>query len=309
MNYVEFKEELLGTLKKVYGIANVKAFYIRKNNNVQKEAFSIRLWDGDDSKTTLIYLEDYYWNYLGRNMSVDRCVKEIIDLLKPVGEESAFHGMDYRLRDWENVKNEIYPMLRSTRLNKGNLNGLVKKELMDLTIIYAVRLEMELGVCHIKITERMLEAYGVSVMELHNQAMLNMRKDGYGFWKMDDMIREMSNEQEGEEKVTESVPECRSADESKPVIMYILTNSVKMYGAAGILDQEFVKENLGQKDYYMLPSSVHEVIFVPAIFGLEWEALNEMIREVNKDVVSEEDHLSDHYYFYEGKTGEIKICA
>lgn len=91
--------------------------------------------------------------------------------------------------------------------------------------------------------------------------------------------------------------------------MYVLTNSLRMFGAAGILDRKFLKDKLGEKNYYMLPSSIHETIFVPAVEGADWKTLNCMVREVNEKEVSEEERLSDHCYFYEGKTGELRSCA
>ena len=98
-------------------------------------------------------------------------------------------------------------------------------------------------------------------------------------------------------------------EKSKKLEMFVLTNSLRMFGAAGILDIEFLKEKLGEKDYYILPSSLHETIIVPAAENVDCEALNNMVKEINGCEVSEEERLSDHCYFYEGKSGKLRSCA
>lgn len=181
---------------------------------------------------------------------------------------------------------------------------------MDFSIVYAVRLMIGEGYrCQVKITERMLIFYGVSVTKLHNQALLNMKRDGYKLWRMEDIVLGILNEREEEREKIAPAPECRSVDKPERLGMYVLTNSIRMFGAAGILDREFLKDKLGEKDYYILPSSVHEIIFIPAVEEMSWEALNCIVREVNESEVPEEDRLSDHCYFYEGKTGKFRSCA
>ena len=52
-------------------------------------------------------------------------------------------------------------------------------------------------------------------------------------------------------------------------------------------------------DYYVLPSSVHEVLIVPAEYVRNRQMLDEMVREVNQVCVEEEEILSDHAYYYD----------
>ena len=53
-------------------------------------------------------------------------------------------------------------------------------------------------------------------------------------------------------------------------------------------------------NFYILPSSIHEIIAVPASGGFEIAMLYSMVKEVNSTAVSEEDFLSDIVYFYDG---------
>ncbi|MDE7286018.1 MAG: hypothetical protein K2N55_04120 [Lachnospiraceae bacterium] len=82
--------------------------------------------------------------------------------------------------------------------------------------------------------------------------------------------------------------------------MYVLTNKQKLYGAACMLYPGALKgfaEKIN-RDFYILPSSVHEVILVPADTDTDREALCEIVTEINRTQVAEEEILADSVYFY-----------
>ena len=91
--------------------------------------------------------------------------------------------------------------------------------------------------------------------------------------------------------------------------MYVLTNSSKIYGAAGILNKELIRKFAGKQDYFILPSSLHECIFVPVNDKFDKEYFDSMVAEVNKTQVSVEERLTNHSYYYDAESGEIKMCA
>lgn len=91
--------------------------------------------------------------------------------------------------------------------------------------------------------------------------------------------------------------------------MYIATNQNKTYGAGillydGLLDT--VAEKLG--NFYVLPSSVHELIIVPEKFGHPFE-LKQMVEEINGAEVPAEEILSDKCYCYDAQAHELKIAV
>ena len=82
--------------------------------------------------------------------------------------------------------------------------------------------------------------------------------------------------------------------------MYVLTNSTGSLGAAALFYPD-VKANAAEilgGDYYILPSSVHEVILVPASAGINEKELCDMVKQANRTVVDERDILSDDVYHY-----------
>lgn len=83
--------------------------------------------------------------------------------------------------------------------------------------------------------------------------------------------------------------------------MRVLTNSKRVHGAAcilypGVLD-EVAQETGGS--FFILPSSVHEVIILPDAGNGDGERLKEIIRMVNTTQVAPEEVLSDTLYRYD----------
>ena len=79
--------------------------------------------------------------------------------------------------------------------------------------------------------------------------------------------------------------------------MYGATLDCKMYGAGLLYCEEFLKEmekKIGT--YYILPSSIHELIFVPADTAVK-DDLTYMVKEVNSlEVVTDNDYLADRAF-------------
>ena len=91
--------------------------------------------------------------------------------------------------------------------------------------------------------------------------------------------------------------------------MYILTNEFRTNGATTLLYEGILEEIAGMfdSDIILLPSSIHEVILVPAASGDEYlkqlDDFSAMVKEVNETELADEEILSDHAYYY------IKGCG
>ena len=58
-------------------------------------------------------------------------------------------------------------------------------------------------------------------------------------------------------------------------------------------------------DFYILPSSVHEVLLLSKESGARRSDLNRMIQDINASQVAEEEILSDHVYILDRDLGFI----
>lgn len=85
-------------------------------------------------------------------------------------------------------------------------------------------------------------------------------------------------------------------EDYEPSEMNVTTLGNKMYGAGLLYCEEFlkvIKEKIG--DCYILPSSIHEIIFVPVGFA-SIEELTAKVQAINATGVSEDDYLADRAF-------------
>lgn len=166
----------------------------------------------------------------------------------------------------------------------------------------------------IMITNYLMEKYGVTPEELHVLAMENMERLSPSVCEpLENVMVEVSasqlSEQEGIsfEEAKEHVREMLPPGGTE---IYCLSNESKLNGAVSIISenvQKMVAEQVGG-DYYVLPSSVHELMIVPKSLGMNLGELEEMVSSVNAACVRDASLLLD-IEFYDhvivaGETGK-----
>ena len=162
------------------------------------------------------------------------------------------------------------------------------------------------------ITNRLMENYGADVEQLHKLALDDMDTLTPATFKsmtetmvdmmLPDMMRSGMTEEEARGTIAAMLPPTQ--DE----MMYILSNEDKLNGAAMLLNDKVmddISEKLGGQDFYILPSSVHEVLIVPKTEEADLKTLENMVQEVNATQVAPEERLSDHVYAYDAKEHEL----
>ena len=85
--------------------------------------------------------------------------------------------------------------------------------------------------------------------------------------------------------------------------VYVLTNDSNMFGASVLIQTDVLRElhrSIG--DYYILPSSKHEVLAVSKQLAPPVDELRAMVQTINESEVRIEDRLSNNVYLYDGKT-------
>ena len=93
------------------------------------------------------------------------------------------------------------------------------------------------------------------------------------------------------------------------VPMKVLSNAKRIYGAVsmlypGVLDAVAEKE---RRSFYILPSSVHEVILLTDRGEGNAEAFKQMIVEINATQVAPEEVLSNSLYYYDFAEKKVKM--
>lgn len=91
--------------------------------------------------------------------------------------------------------------------------------------------------------------------------------------------------------------------------LYALTNEQGAMGAAVMLYPDLMKQIAERikTPFYIIPSSVHEVLILPKKEGMALSEVKDIVRTVNRSTVEPEDFLSDNVYCYDVRTKEIRM--
>ena len=180
-------------------------------------------------------------------------------------------------------------------------------EYMDLIIVFFVEYEdLCIGRGIIGVTPNMLSIWDVDTETLLRDATENMKKNyPVEFTSVVDLlIREYKKKAEDEnnimrEDIKDLVDQLTMVSTSDRQ-MYVLTNERHNLGASTILYPDTLSKvgSVLNSDFYLLPSSIHEIIIVPDNGYVDEEAMNNMIRSVNSEHIAPDEILSDHMYLY-----------
>lgn len=312
MGFEEFKnlvkESIIQWLPERFQEATISFQVVTKNNNLRLTGMNIMLPNKNIAPT--IYLEGFFEKYQ-KGEAVEDILEQIAKL--QLDQEAEVNFDTACITEYEQCKDKIYPRLISKEWNQNMLENHPHIEMEDLAIIFYIDLnEAEKGSMTVKIHEGLVKNWNITVEELYERAISNLKKDNAGIFRsMNEVLMEMmtadfidiceGNEEEAR-KMMESIP---TADN----VMYVLSNINKIHGASVVLNNEMMERviNTVGETFFVLPSSVHELLIVPAKAHMQVEDLKAMVYEVNSTQVCMEERLSNNVYTYSLKEG-LKIA-
>ena len=299
MKYEEFKTKLMEELQKWYGNeVKVSIESVLKHNGWSYEGLKI-VKTADEKVTPMIPLDLVYEKFNRENMELQQCVEQVCQLRELEEYNFDMNEFIHKLTKWEEIKEQIYPVLVATEKNETLLKSLAVTQFLDLSVIYRICGESDHnGQYSVKINKSMLKELGVSLEQLHKQAMENQKREGYQFATIESILKELFSD-------VETVL-GRTEDRKYPE-MIILSNRSKCYGAAGVLNKELLREYADGRSFFIILSCVHEAILIPDAGEVDTEWLNHMIEEAFEETVDEEEQLSKHFYYYNGAIGEVTL--
>lgn len=326
MSFNKFIEEIKHMVKKYLG-KNVKVEEktVLKNNGVYLTG--IVIMEGQTNCIPNIYLNGYYEQF-----KEGRCLRDIVYEIAKYYEQhkvSKHINMDC-FSDFEKIKNSICFRLVNLEKNEELLKQIPHIPYLDMAIIFYCVIQNEyIGSGSILIRNEHLEKWQVNTEMIQKLAFFNTKELFKGeIMPMEDVIcsmikrrmiaeieKSIKSQMDSEMKVTEEMVEpivkellCNIYSEAKGPKMYVVSNSDRNFGAATILYDSFLEDfaKKTMKDYYILPSSIHEVILIPVENEEnEVERLKSMVYEVNHTELSAEEILSDSIYLFKRNGGLI----
>ena len=305
MSFEEFKEILREKVADTVD-GEVTVVTVPKNNGVQLEALSVKRTGCNIAP--VVYLAGYYNDY-NKGRSIENIVEGIVSLCE---REAGISGeiindfMDYdKMKDYTRMK------LVNKDNNSELLNNVPYVEFLDLAIIFI----LDIPLLHretegtVTISNKHMEMWGVDKDELFVNAKINsLEKSPAVIKSMNEVIRDMYiNGIAGEIAEDDEIYAMLDSSES---YLYVLTNEAKHNGAITMTYENVIRDFANEKEsnVYILPSSIHEVILVPAEGGMSTSELRDMVQSVNQSEVDEVEVLSDNVYYYDRETDKITIA-
>ena len=288
MNYDKFCESIKTEVANQLPEHKVDIHEMGKINSVKKTGLVIK--EKNKNISPIIYLEEYYQEYLRVN-KFHEIAKEIVLFYKNV-MDGKFDTE--KLMNFEDIKNKIGLKLINTEKNREFLKTVPSIPFLDLSIIFYVLIGANAeGIAGMNIINEHMINWNVTVQDLWKCALKNSSEMFPAVLQtMTDVLKAMMETKKEGNLLVENTGERDG--------MYVLSNQLKSYGASCIVYPD-VPEVIGEilkRDYYIIPSSIHEIIIIPIYSEMEPEELDDMICEVNSAHVAEEEVLSDHCYRY-----------
>lgn len=290
---IRAQEELCG--------AKINLVSIAKSNGREMTGLVFETKKEGASGRPVVYLDEYFERYQAGEAAVD-LVSDMVEKgahFLEIAEDSGIDMVVYMLKDYEKAKENIRIRLCDTELNAEWLRQLVHYEIGDYSMTYLIKVPNTKF--NVPIRWEMLEAWRIPAEQLRSDALMIQREKHkpvsastiavieatnlHGIWKAENLLN--------------GAVTCKCGNDGT---LYVLTNESREYGA-NILAQKEILEKIGNilgMDYYILPSSIHELMILPVSTYASVDELSEMVRCINRSgTVGTDDLLSDKVQYYD----------
>lgn len=302
MEYYEFVDEMAEKIKMCFGKeVAVEVHKVIKNNSLEYD--SLTIMETGKSITPNFYLQNMYQKYID-GTGIDSLVSEVVRIYEDSQRQNTYENLSM---EYEDCIEKIVMRLISLNKNKKLLEDMPYIRFLDMAVVfYCLVSNDEDGIASIRITNEVAKEWQTDTRELYTLALKNSERI------FEEKIMPMS------EVIGMFDVQLQEMGLKKPALKreclyepYVVTNNMGINGASVILYQDIFKrlaEKIGG-DFYILPSSIHEVLAMSAKAGLTKEELKNMVKEVNDKCLLPDEYLSDSVYRYNKTFNSLEIVA
>lgn len=213
---------------------------------------------------------------IARGCSLQAIAKEI--------KKTAAQAVEFsKMKNFEYAKEHILPELFNPKISpeKEKYKEAVNRPFLDLYVIYSIRIDNMKMI----INQDILKSWGKEEEEIYEISIQNLKRSGFEIGNVATILSSAGlpvpdDEAEGDEEG-----------------LHYLSNAETKFGAAVILNEDCRKEIIEKYgEVYIIPSSIHELIFIKRPAGIDKDEIKNTIREVNDTICSPEERLSYELY-------------
>ena len=298
MDYESFKEKFPKALKEEMAERGVEVEITSRRidkMNSSYDAFTVRPIDspiGVNVSAQKAFSEHEKGTY------IDDLAVSFADAVEKGLRESPQVDLE-SISDYEQMKSKLSMEVVSAEKNAELLESVPHERMEDMAVVYRFVLDQtDSGNGTILVTNQLLDQYGITKEQLRADAMENAPEI------RPSEIRGMSEVMS--ELAPGMIPEVAPEDEQ----MFVATVPDKIHGAGVIAYPNFMEdaaEKMGG-DFFVLPSSIHEVLLVKDNGQMTAKELENMVKEVNATQVEPADQLTDHVYHYDSQNHIFELA-
>ncbi|MBQ9609770.1 MAG: hypothetical protein IJV15_10065 [Lachnospiraceae bacterium] len=285
MSFDEFIEKVKGDLGDYllnYNVTNIYIKEVYKNNGIIYNGLVIKTDETGIAPT--IYLEPYYKAYKnGMNME---------DIMSNIRDEYAASlknakKAEQQIQYISEYKERVFIKVVNYEKNKEELASCPYIPFHDLAITFRYMVFKDnSGMSSVLVTNRLTKEWNIDTRELYNQAYENTKKIFPPVIKrLDDVLFNGLEEYIGNAVYSG---------------FYLLSSDCGLNGSVYIIYKDFLSDfsKKNECDFYIIPSSVHELILVKSKAECNPDNLRLLIKDVNELLVPGVDFLSDNIYYF-----------
>lgn len=293
----EILRELIKEVKVIAGEdRKITCRKISKNNGVELQGVTIATKNQFMAPT--IYVDSYVQEITNGETSIKEAAEAIMETYHQ--NQNTDFGADVSIfGKKEFILDRVVYQLVNTESNKKRLEDVPHKELMDLSAIYRVVVSRDRnGSASYMVTNDIIRTAGITMQELDEMARENTKKRGFCIHTMAEIMSSMGASKEMIEMANDDLG------------LLVLTNGDNFNGANVLLYNEVLNEladSIGG-DFYILPSSIHEVLAVPVCGMDNPSGLKSMVDLVNQTEVDDMEVLSYSVYRYSKDEERLSIA-
>ena len=304
MNFNEFVNEVKGNIKlflpKDYENAEVSTMECHKLNRAYT---GLMVRKEGELLTPTINLNQLYEAYKTQpSVTMETVCRKIADIVL----EAPIQVDLKAILNYENVKDKLFIRASSAEANKEVLEIVPHQLKEDLAITYHVAVgKNQDGLSSMLITNEMMKEYGVTQEQIHEDAMKSSPRV---------MVPEVSSigvliDEIYQKNILMLTPDEREMlletlqESSEMPTFFVVTNTERVNGAGVIFYPEFM-DNMGEllgNNFFILPSSIHQMLILPDDGQVDAEMLRDMVKEVNATQVAPAERLTNDVYHFDTK--------
>lgn len=253
----------------------------------------------------MVCLEGFYRKYREEGWSLMQAFGEIAKACEDYGtHRDALAGA---VTDYGLAKNRVCYRLVDPKRNREFLESSPYIPWLDLAVAFYIPVAVQGGSgLSLPVDNALMEIWGIrDAEELYAAAHANTRRIFPGSIRyMADVFGDFAGSGDAGEREQVEI----FMREGLEAPLYVATNAETLNGACVVLYDGLLREFADRvgDDLYLMGSSVHEMIAVPAM-DAEPEGLRRIVQDINRLVVKDDEVLSDSIYYYDRERDAVAV--